>query len=103
MTRSPRGVWAGEDPQEKLPAPNADELDGSQGLSEDLRLRASQIRLQSTMMSASARALINREKGRRAKVTIVASFRALEVRGAADHLEREGIRLEVPLKQRRCP
>jgi hypothetical protein len=65
-------------------------------LLENLRQQASQLRLQSTLMDARPKAVIDGELV--GEGDVVASFRVLKIEPRRVLIEREGIQLEVPMK-----
>jgi hypothetical protein len=65
-------------------------------LVENLQQQASQIRLQSTMMGATPRAVINGDMV--GEGDVVASFRVLKIEPRRIIVEREGIKLEIQMK-----
>jgi hypothetical protein len=87
------GFW---DKLAKSMASKADQRKERQILVENLQLQAMQLRLQSTVMSATPRALINGSVFREGDV--VASFRVLKIEARRIVVEREGIKLEIPMK-----
>jgi hypothetical protein len=77
-------------------ASKADQRKERQILIENLQLQAMQLRLQSTVMGATPRALLNGDMVREGDV--VASFRVLKIEPRRIVVEREGIKLEIPMK-----
>jgi hypothetical protein len=67
-----------------------------QVLIENLARQASQLRLQSTMMGASPKAVIDGDLV--GEGDVVASFRVLKIEPRRIIIEREGIKLEIPMK-----
>lgn len=84
------GFW---DDMAKSMTAKADVKRERQILVENLQLRAAQLRLQSTMMGAQPKALINGELAREGDV--VASFRVLKIEPRRVIVEREGVKLEI--------
>ena len=87
------GFW---DKLAKSMASKADQRKERQILIENLQLQAMQLRLQSTVMGATPRALLNGDMVREGDV--VASFRVLKIEPRRIVVEREGIKLEIPMK-----
>jgi hypothetical protein len=92
LPRAPQGdgFW---DQLAKSMTARADSIKEHQMLVENLRLQAAQLKVQSTVMGAKPRALINGEFV--GEGSIVASFRVSKIEGRRIVLEREGIKLEV--------
>ena len=65
-------------------------------LIENLHQQASQLRLQSTMMGAVPKAVINGELVEEGEV--VAAFRVLKIEARRIIVEREGIKLEIQMR-----
>jgi hypothetical protein len=65
-------------------------------LVENLQQQASQLRLQSTMMGAKPKAVIDGEMVEEGE--FVASFRVLKIEARRIIVEREGIKLEIQMK-----
>jgi hypothetical protein len=84
------GFW---DQLAKSMTARADSIKEHQLLVENLRLQAAQLKVQSTVMGAKPRALINGEFV--GEGSIVASFRVSKIEARRIVLEREGIKLEV--------
>ncbi len=87
------GFW---DKVAKSMASKADQRKERQILIENLQLQAMQLRLQSTVMGAMPRALVNGAVVREGDV--VASFRVFKIEARRIIVEREGIKLEIPMK-----
>jgi len=87
------GFW---DKLAKSMASKADQRKERQILVENLQLQAMQIKLQSTVMGATPRALVNGGMVREGDV--VASFRVLKIEARRIIVEREGIKLEILMK-----
>jgi hypothetical protein len=92
LPRAPQGdgFW---DQLAKSMTARADSIKEHQMLVENLRLQAAQLKVQSTVMGAKPRALINGEFV--GEGSIVASFRVAKIEARRIVLEREGIKLEV--------
>jgi hypothetical protein len=92
LPRTPQGdgFW---DQLAKSMTARADSIKEHQMLVENLRLQAAQLKVQSTVMGAKPRALINGEFV--GEGSIVASFRVAKIEARRIVLEREGIKLEV--------
>jgi hypothetical protein len=92
--RAPQGngFW---DKLAKSMASKADQRKERQILIENLRLQAMQLKLQSTVMGATPRALVNGGMVREGDV--VASFRVLRIEARRIIVEREGIKLEIQM------
>jgi hypothetical protein len=73
----------------------ADQKKEHEVLVENLRLQAAQLKVQSTVMGASPRALINGELV--GVGGVVASFRVAKIEARKIVVEREGIKLELRL------
>jgi hypothetical protein len=86
------GFW---DKLAKSMASRADQRRERQILVENLQLQAMQLRLQSTVTSATPSALVNGSVFREGDV--VASFRVLKIEARRIVVEREGIKLEIPM------
>jgi hypothetical protein len=84
------GFW---DQLAKSMSLRADSIKEHQVLVENLRLQAAQLKVQSTMMGARPKALINGELV--GEGSVVASFRVSKIEARRIVLEREGIKLEV--------
>lgn len=93
--RAPQGngFW---DKLAKSMASKADQRKERQILIENLQLQAMQLKLQSTVMGATPRALVNGGMVREGDV--VASFRVLRIEARRIIVEREGIKLEIQMK-----
>ncbi|HEV7300387.1 MAG TPA: hypothetical protein VGN72_13555 [Tepidisphaeraceae bacterium] len=93
--RAPQGngFW---DKLAKSMASRADQRRERQILVENLQLQAMQLRLQSTVMGPSPGALVNGSLVREGDV--VASFRVLKIEARRIVVEREGIKLEIPMQ-----
>ncbi|HLL88419.1 MAG TPA: hypothetical protein VK324_03875 [Tepidisphaeraceae bacterium] len=87
------GFW---DKLAKSMASRADQRKERQILVENLQLQAAQLRLQSTVMGTSPRALINGDM--MGEGDVVASFRVVRIEARRIIVEREGVRLEIPMK-----
>lgn len=87
------GFW---DKVAKSMASKADQRKERQILIENLQLQAMQVKLQSTVMGATPRALVNGTVVREGDV--VASFRVFKIEARRIIVEREGIKLEIPMK-----
>jgi hypothetical protein len=87
------GFW---DKVAKSMASKADQHKERQILIENLQLQAMQIKLQSTVMGATPRALVNGSVVREGDV--IASFRVFRIEARRIIVEREGIKLEIPMK-----
>jgi hypothetical protein len=87
------GFW---DKVAKSMASKADQHKERQILIENLQLQAMQIKLQSTVMGAMPRALVNGSVVREGDV--IASFRVFRIEARRIIVEREGIKLEIPMK-----
>jgi hypothetical protein len=84
------GFW---DQLQKSMTARADQKKEKEVLVENLRLQAAQLKVQSTVMGASPKALVNGELVGEGEV--VASFRVLKIEARRIVVEREGIKLEV--------
>jgi hypothetical protein len=87
------GFW---DKLAKSMALKADARKERQILVENLKLQAMQLKLQSTVMGATPRALI--DGGMVREGDVIASFRVLKIEARRIIVEREGIKLEIPMK-----
>jgi hypothetical protein len=74
----------------------ADQIEKRQNLIQNLKEQASQMTLQSTVMGAKPKALIDGELV--GEGDVVASFRVLKIEPRRIIVEREGIRLEIQMK-----
>jgi hypothetical protein len=77
-------------------ASRADQRKERQILVENLQLQAAQLRLQSTVMGPTPRALINGDMLREGDV--VAAFRIVRIEARRIIVEREGVKLEIQMK-----
>jgi hypothetical protein len=84
------GFW---DQVEKSMTARADHKKEREVLVENLRLQAAQLKVQSTVMSASPQALVNGELV--GVGDVVASFRVSKIEARRIVVEREGIKLEI--------
>ena len=73
----------------------ADQRRERQVLVDNLRLRAAKLRLQTTVMGAKPRAVINGELV--GEGDVIASFRVLRIEARRVVVEREGIRLDITM------
>ncbi len=87
------GFW---DEVAKSMASDADHLRDRQILIDNLRTQAARLRLQTTIMGAEPKALINGELV--GENSVVASFRVLKIEARRIIVEREGIKLEIQMK-----
>lgn len=83
-------------PGDKSQATAADVKMARQVLIENLRQQASELKLQSTMMGVSPKALINGELV--GEGDVVASFRVVKIEARGIVVEQEGIQLEILMK-----
>lgn len=92
VLRAPQGdgFW---DQLAKSMTSRADQRKEREVLVENLRLQAAQLKVQSTVMGASPKALINGEMV--GEGDVVASFRVRKIEARRIVVEREGIKLEV--------
>ena len=74
----------------------ADQQEKKQNLIQNLRQQAGQLQLTSTVMGAKPKALINGALV--GEGDVVAAFRVLKIEARRIIVEREGIRLEIPMK-----
>jgi len=88
-----QGFW---DELAKSMSFHADARKERQILVENLQQQASQLRLQSTMMGASPKAVIDGEMV--GEGDVIASFRVLRIEPRRIIVEREGIKLEIQMK-----
>ena len=92
-TTGSQGFW---DELAKSMSFRADARKERQILLENLQQQASQLRLQSTMMGASPKAVIDGEMV--GEGDVIASFRVLRIEPRRIIVEREGIKLEIQMK-----
>jgi hypothetical protein len=81
---------------EKSLAQQADEASKRESLVNSLKQQAQAIRPQSTIMGPNPRAMINGQMV--GEGDVVASFRVVKIEARRIIVEREGIRLDVPMK-----
>jgi hypothetical protein len=96
VATAPRGGQGFWDDLAKSMSFRADVKKERQTLVENLQQRASQLRLQSTLMGASPKAVIDGDLV--GEGDVVASFRVLKIEPRRIIVEREGIKLEILMK-----